>query len=739
MKKALKILLAIILSFVVIIIGFVIYCITLTSGVKIDEKKLVNVDKSITYLYSNGEVIKEESGGIEVTDIKDIPQHVQKAFISIEDKRFYSHKGIDVKGLIRATAKNVFSFSLKEGASTISQQLIKNTHLSNEKTLKRKVSEIKLAIELERKFSKDEILEKYLNTIYFGNGKYGITEASKFYFSKPPKDLTVNEGAILASIIKAPSTYSPLSKKDNCILRKNLILKEMYNQDYITHNQYEKSKQNTCEINVCNKESSFMDLVEKECNFLLGDTPYYNQKLCVETTINPKIQEELQNVNFPTQYKHSAIVLNKDNQIEGYLSSSNLENRQVGSTIKPLLVYAPALENDVVYPSTKILDEKQDFNGYTPSNYGNKYYGYVSVKEAVEKSLNIPSVKILNDMGVNKAREYLKKMNFPLTEKDNSLALALGATEKGASLLQLTSCYTTFINEGYYKSSSVIKKITCGNSTILENDANKTKVFSEDTVTLMNDILLSTAKIGTARKLSTLSFPIYSKTGTVGCAKGNTDAYSISYTSDKVLGVWIGNQKDEYLPNNVTGGSLPTEKAMEIWNMIYKNNKKPLEIEKSKGVIEEYIDKISYDNENVVILADDYAPMRYKIKMLFKSNNIPRNKSTRYSNPKLENYSISLDSDLIRINFNVNEGIDVKIYRDDGKEKIVVYDSKGNKKESFCDYTVKQNTEYRYSILPYFSSGKEIFYGEEVFLSKIKTPPLIIGGDDWWISDEDLD
>ncbi len=736
MKRFLKVLLFFISVAVIFLIGFTIYAINLTSSVKLDETKLINVDNSITFIYSNGEKFSEESGGIQITEISNIPNHVKNAFIAIEDKRFNQHNGVDIKGLFRALLKNVKSGSLKQGGSTITQQLIKNTHLSSEKTLKRKLSEIKLARKLEERYTKDEILEKYLNTIYFGNGKYGITEASKYYFSKSPSELTINEGAILASIIKAPAKYSPSKNTESLNERKNLVLKEMLNQDYVTHNEYEKNIVLPIKTDICVKDKSLIDLIKKEYDNIVEDNPYYNKKIEITTSINKEYQNYLEDTVVGLDYKYSGAILNSNNQIEAFISSNVIEKRQVGSTIKPLAVYAPAIEKNIVTPLTKILDEKTDFNGYTPSNYNDKYYGYVSVKESLEKSLNVCAVKLLNEVGVDNSINYLRKMHFPIDNEDGSLALSLGATKNGATLLELSSCYDVFLNDGNHQKYSVINKITQDNQVIYTKKEDKIKVFTEETATLTNDMLLSTAQKGTAKKLSTLPFPVYAKTGTVGSKKGNTDAYCISYNDNHVISFWTGNLDNEYLPNQVTGGTFPTEKVKSLWEKVCKDKMTHKEIRKSDNVIEVYIDKIAYDNENVLILADPNAPERYKIKGLFKKAFPPKETSTRFSLPQIDKVSIEVIDNEAHINYNSSiELIKVLIYRSINGVKTLVFDTKNATSKCFIDKCLEYNTEYQYSIIPYYDNGNKSFYGKEIFLDKIKTPPFK-GGDDWWIMDD---
>ena len=288
MKKALKIFLLILFG-VFLLFSIIILSINYSvKDIKLNHTKLINLERTVSFLDANGTVFSNESNGVTVTELENIPSHTQKAFISIEDKRFYSHNGIDYRALMRATINNLRSFSLKEGASTISQQLIKNTHLSNEKTFKRKLQEIKLTKELEKIYNKDEILEKYLNTIYFGDNCYGITSAARHYFDKLPCELNVNESAVLAGIIKAPSNYSPLVNEQKCNERKNVVLKEMYLQGYINQNDYEKYKALPIEIKSSSsvKEYNYTYLVRNELNNIINNSPYENSNLTIETTFD---------------------------------------------------------------------------------------------------------------------------------------------------------------------------------------------------------------------------------------------------------------------------------------------------------------------------------------------------------------------------------------------------------------------------------------------------------------------
>lgn len=732
MKKSLKILLLILGIFFILFLSVLTYVLIVFNSAKLDKNKLINMDKTITYYDKYNVKFAEESSGVSVTDLKKIPEHVKNAFIAIEDKRFLSHNGVDYRGLFRAFLNNAKSFSFKEGASTISQQLIKNTHLSNEKTLKRKLIEIKLAKELEKNYSKDEILEKYLNTIYFGNGCYGITSASNFYFNKSPELLDINEGATLAAIIKAPSYYSPLSNIDKTTTRKNLVLSEMKEQGYISNNDYIKYKNTP--ITTCLSEQSnnnFLTLVRREFNDITKNYPYKYKNLNVYTSLDCSIQQILESEKICNdEFENANIVLDKNSNIVAFNSTCKIGNRQPGSTLKPLLVYAPAIETDAVFSCTPILDEKTDFNGYSPSNYNDQYYGYVSVKDSLAKSLNTCAVKILNYVGVDRAVSYLKKTDMVLDEKDNSLCLALGATTNGVNIIDLTSAYSVFLNKGYFYSASCINKITTENSSVIfaKKKANK-KIFSSETIDIVNDMMLYTATNGTAKKLSYNNFPIYAKTGTVGSKNGNSDAYSISYTSEYVLTSWCGNNDKNLMSNNVTGGNQPTKQASNIWKKIYYSYS-PSAISQSENICEEYIDKISYERDHVVKLADVNAPLRYKEVALFKKSNLPKERSTSFTLPKVENAKISVENNIIKISLCVAQSCEATIYKHCDNKKFAVFDTANNDDNVYIDKDIKKGKKYKYSIIPYFKINDIVVYGEEIFLEDIKIDDSKIN--EWW-------
>ena len=740
MKKSIKILLFVILSFFIIAISMVISFFAITSGSKLDEKKLINLNKTVTYYDNNGLILLEEASKNLVTKIADIPDHVKNSFIAIEDKRFYNHNGVDMRALLRAGINNLKTFSFKEGASTISQQLIKNTHLSGEKTLKRKLIELKLSLELERRFSKERILETYLNTIYFGENCYGLTNASKRYFSKTPSELTINESAVLAGLIKAPSNYSPLVDMEKCKIRRNLVLKEMMHQGFISKNEYEKVLEEKIELKLENRKTyDYNYIARKEFGEIIENVRFLGNKFKVYTYCDRNLQEKANELlnSSENEYDKKIVLCDNNSNINVYTSTCEEKMRQLGSTIKPLLVYAPAIETNSVYSCTLVNDEKTNFNGYSPSNYNDKYYGNISVKDSLAKSSNVCAIKILNYTGINNALSYIKKTNIPLTDNDKSLALALGSTEKGCTLTNLLSAYSVFQNEGNYFKAKCIDRIEDENGKILYKNTNiKNKIFSNETVTIVNDMLKNTVQNGTAKKLSCLNFDIYGKTGTVGNKNGNTDAYTISYTSDYLLGVWHGNKDDDLMGNNITGGSLPCSISCNFWNIIYDKKSKPLPIKGSNGVLEVQLDKISY-YDNKIELAEEIAPERYKLSTLMKFDTIPKTTSTRFSTPKIEKPILKVNDNGILLQLCQTEYINVKIYRSCDNNKKCIYDT-GNEKNKyeFFDNELLPNKCYQYSFVPYYSYKNIIYEGEEIILPLIKMPSKTLGKD-WWLNEFD--
>jgi len=500
---------------------------------------------SICVLDKTGQKVDElNTYSTSYTKLREMPAYTYQAFISIEDKNFYQHHGINPLRILSATIKNLKNKSFSQGASTISQQLIKNTHLSSEKTIKRKIKEIILTRKMENNLSKEEILESYLNIIYYGNNCYGITEAAEYYFSKKPQTLTLAESATLAGLIKSPSKYSPIIHPEICQKRRNLVLSEMLKDKKITEEDYEKSSNsklilslsNTNDNRLNNYSESAIDEAMQILHLPAKQIALAGLKIHTyqDKSLQKKLEQNLLNQLDSSDYA-GIIIDNKSHGITAYSGKSAYKildaKRQPGSCIKPLLVYAPALNEDIISPETQILDEKLSIGDYSPENIGRNYNGYVSVKTALSRSINIPAVKVLSYIGINKAKKYAESMGIKFDKKDDSYALALGGMTYGVSIKDLTSAYSTFANQGNYAESKFVSYISDKNGKIIYRHTPYEKnVLRKDTCYLMTEMLKETAKNGTAKKLNSLPIEVASKTGTVGKkgSKQNLDAWNIS-------------------------------------------------------------------------------------------------------------------------------------------------------------------------------------------------------------------
>ncbi len=730
-KFALKIASFILILTLIAVFTLFIYYFSVNNNVNLNDNKLQIQAVNYEYYDGNNNLISNASitSSSDYISIDKLNNYTTNAFISVEDKRFYSHKGIDYKRILGAIINNVKSVSIKEGASTISQQLIKNTHLSSEKTLKRKFNEIHLTLQLENKYSKKQILEKYLNTIYFGGGAYGINNASKLYFNKTADKLTVNESAMLAGIIKAPSYYSPINNYENSINRKNLVLKLMYNENYITKTEYQNciNKNPTIKSMENGYLYSYVKAVNSELENLVNFNPYTkNKTVKIYTYLDQNLQKNIYetNVTDVENIDRQQIVINNKNSgiIAFYGENSNLK-RSPASCIKPWYIYAPMINDKVITESSIIIDEPTDFNGYSPSNYGDKYYGAVTVKTSLSKSLNVPTVKLLSSYNYNILNNYAMKMGVNVN--GNNLSVALGAVDNGITLNQLADCYKVFANNGNYKKSNFIKEVKIDNTTVYTNKNESVSVFDSGTCFIMNDILKETVNSGTARKLYGYNFDLCAKTGTNGTENGNVDAYTVAYTTEHTVATWLGNYDYSLISNKISGGNYPAIYTKSCLDYLYKNHN-PNNFEMPNNVVKANIDVNSLYNEQITLLNDD---LNNSQQFYYLIGTEPTEIKNQNLNSKITYVNINLDNKNLKliINFENADGFEIKrIYN--GKETTIY---NGNNLE-FIDKNL-QNGKYNYKIIPYKYQNNQIIYGDEYILPEIKvSSDNKIVNNDWW-------
>ncbi len=579
-------------------------------------------ENKVTSIYdADGELICELNGSEKTYYLEsdEIPRAVKEAFLVTEDRSFYEHSGIDYKAVFRAFIALIENEGeITQGGSTITQQLARNIYLTHEVSVERKIKEMFIAMELERQYTKEEILEFYINNIYFGNGYYGIGAASKGYFNKEAKELSLWEIAFLCAIPNNPTKYDPYNNYEEAFDRKDRILLQMFNEGYIDGNAYNEAlfedinlsspevvKHNYVEtyVRYCATRAlmeangfifryNFETTKEKEQyeEYYEEQYGYYNQLLFVNgyeiyTSIDLDMQEKLQNsvdtvlgenseVNEEGIYKFQgsatcidnttgyvvAIVGGREQEYEGYTLNRAFQSyRQPGSSIKPVLVYTPAFEKGYT-PKTRLLDEEVE-NG--PDNYYGYYMGELSLRRAVEISVNTIPWKILEDISVGHGLSYLKAMEFSAIDtRDYVPAVSIGGMTYGVSSLEMAAAYATIQNDGIYRGASCIKKIVGYNGeVVLDNKSNEDtgkRVYDMNASRMMTDILKGVMTNGTGKSYILSNAISAGKTGTTN---NNYDVWMVGYTAYYTTAVWCGYD----LPENLSEKGY-TKYAGYIWN-----------------------------------------------------------------------------------------------------------------------------------------------------------------------------
>lgn len=628
--------------------------------VDFDVYRITGCDRTSIIYDGQSDVVTRLHGVQDRTwvSISELQPSTVYAFISAEDARFFEHEGVDVIRIAGAIVADIKAGSYVQGASTISQQLIKLSHLTSEKTISRKAEEAALAYEMERQYSKEDILEMYLNYVYFGGGYYGIEAAAEGYFGVHASDLTLDQSAMLAGILKSPSGYAPHINYAASINRRNNILRLMRDYGYITDDEKKQASARRPTILHDKREEYsgyYTDAVTKSAAALMGITVDelirggYNIYSAMDSDIQHYCEEMFKNGElFPAEDSEAAIVVLEPStgmvvamvggrSYTGGISFNRATDirRQPGSVIKPVIAYAPAFEYLNYTAADMILDEETTFADYTPSNYGNKYYGWVTVREAVTKSLNVPAVKTLSEVGVGRAKDFAKRCGIEFDDKDDSLALALGGFTYGVSPLQIAGAYSCFASGGIYNTPTLIKKITDRNGlTVYEYRQDSRRVMSEANAYILTSMLKSVVTEGTGHRLNTLDIPIAGKTGTVGLANGNRDAWMAGYTPEYTAVVWQGYDSDRLglLPSSATGGTYPALMLYELFNHIYPDGRSG-DFEKPESVKQYSIDAKTLKKQHKVVLANAMTPQSSRVTEYFTEETAPEDVSGYWAVP----------------------------------------------------------------------------------------------------------
>jgi penicillin-binding protein 1A len=505
--------------------------------------------------------------------LKDLPPYLPKAFIAIEDRRFYSHHGIDPFGILRAAVANILHRGVAQGGSTLTQQLAKNLFLTQERTLQRKLQEAELALWLERKHTKAEILELYLNRVYFGSGAYGVEAAAQRYFGKSARNVTLAEAAMLAGLVKSPSRLAPNRNPEGAEKRAQTVLAAMADAGFITEAQAQASMGHPS-FNVKPAGADTVNYVADWIGEVLDDLiGQVEQSIVVETSIDPKLQriaeasviDELAAKSVKFNVSQGALVaMSPDGAVRAMVGGRNYAEsqynravtakRQPGSAFKPF-VYLTAIEAGLT-PETIRQDAPLDVRGWKPENYSHEYFGAVTLTQALAMSLNTVAVRLGLEVGPRNVVRTAHRLGIASKLEANA-SIALGTSE--VSLTELVGAYVPFANGGKGVTPHVVIRIRTTDGKVLyaRPPDQLGQVIEPRNVAMMNTMMEETLLSGTARKAE---IPGWTAAGKTGTSQDFRDAWFIGYTADLVTGVWLGND-DNSPTRKATGGGLP----VEVW------------------------------------------------------------------------------------------------------------------------------------------------------------------------------
>ncbi|KZZ84619.1 transglycosylase domain-containing protein [Bacillus sp. SJS] len=577
---------------------------------KADVSKLEKSVTQPTAIYDqNGKLAsKLTSSKIEWMDYEEMPKSFEHALVATEDRDYYKHSGIDYLGIVRAAFKNIAAGGVVEGGSTITQQLAKNTFLTQDQTFTRKFDEYFLAKKIEQKYSKENILELYANQVYFGEGAWGLKSAAQTYFGKEPKDLSNSESAILVGLIKAPTNYSPVKNYDKAIERRNVVIGLMEDQKFLSKADADKAR------------SEELVLKEKKTDPLKGKYPSYVDQIIAEasqrygisqekllaggykihTELNQDMQTGLEEIFkddtlFPKsktdqQVQAGSVLIDpKTGGIQALIGGRGEHSfrqfnratqlkRQPGSIMKPIAAYTPALEKGYTLDSP-LKDEEMDFGGYTPKNIDGQYRGTVSLYDAFIKSYNVPAVYTLSDVGIDAGLDSAKRFGIPVTDKDRQYGLALGGLNEGVSPLQMAEAFSAYPNKGVRNESHAITKIVDSEGkTAGEWEGAKSKATTPEVADKITQLMLGTVNEGTGKNAKIEGWELAGKTGSTqdpNGGDGTKDQWFAGFTPNLAGALWIGYDKtdaDNILDTTSSKTAAPLYK--KIMERALKNEEK---------------------------------------------------------------------------------------------------------------------------------------------------------------------
>ena len=726
------------------VLFFAVNLLRLDAWREFDPEKILGAPETlILYDKDDGELLRLHAAEDRVSiSLSEIPQHVRMAFVSAEDARFYEHQGIDLIRIAGAAWEDLKAGSYVQGASTITQQLIKLSHLNADKTISRKLEEAVLAYQMEQQFSKDQILEMYLNYVYFGRGYYGVEAAALGYFGIHTSELSRAQAAALAGILKSPTNYAPHLSPENCLRRRNNILSLMCEYGHISEQERDAAIAEPLEIldaeettrgyYVDTALSTATELLNVDMQTLL--TGGYR----IYTAMDPALQSHCEAIfadgaYFPAADCEGAIVIQQagTGYVAALVGGRNSEQamafnramrirRQPGSVIKPVIAYAPALEYCGYTAASMLLDEPTSFSDYTPGNFNDKYYGWVTMREAVKRSLNVPAVKVLSEVGLGQGKAFAESLGIAFDEADTSLTLALGGFTYGVSPWQLTGAYAAFASGGIYNTPTVIRSITDAAGNILyEYVPDSRRVMQEENAYILTSMLESAIKEGTGRRLGDLEIPLAGKTGTVGMDNGNRDAWMAAYNPEYAACVWMGYDRaeDGILPAEATGGNYPALMLRAVFSYLYEGREAP-QFAVPDGVVEYSLDKRTLTVEHAAVLANTFTPENSTLDEVFRVGTEPRAVTQYWSIPvPVRDLTVTLSTGQIpNVSFTARQSyVRYKLYRESetGGDRVLLHEWVGQSgKLEYDDFSVSSGLSYQYSVVPehpeLFVNGKQV-------------------------------
>ncbi len=630
----------------------------------LDEEKLTYEKLSVQVFDGDDQLFSALSGGEErlLTRVSDLPEHVKNAFIAAEDARFYDHPGVDAIRILGAAWSDLKAGAFVEGASTITQQLIKLTHLNSRKELSRKVDEAILAVQLERVYGKDQILEMYLNTVYFGSGYYGLETAARGYFGVPASSLTLDQAALLAGVLKSPGRFAPHRRPEASVGRRGVILHLMAEYGMITEAEADEAAARPLRLKkdaVLERRGYYVDYALQESCRLLGipmnrllsdgyriytgmdrDANLLCESLFARDEFFPQVNGESAQgaiclIDAQTGYI-GALVGGRDENVALGFNRAVRIHRQPGSVIKPILVYAPALESGYT-AADMLLDESATFGDYAPSDASRRYRGWVTMREAVTRSLNIPAVELFDELGIGRCKSFARQLGIPFDRNDTRLALALGGFTYGVSPKELCAAYAAFAAGGVYRAPILIRRIEDREGrTVYESHPFAQRVMSEGNAFILTTMLQSVVQSGTAKTLHDLPLEVAAKTGTVGDETGNRDVWLAAYTAQHAAVIWMGfdeNSNGKLLPPDSGGGDYPAALMKEVLLGLYQGKTAPA-FRQPDSVVRVRLDGYAMDTQHETVLATGYTPEHYGVWEYFLKGTEPTGLSPYWSVPE---------------------------------------------------------------------------------------------------------